>query len=276
MTNLQTWTELLWATLHSISQRVIGIVPNIIAAFLILFFGWLLAQIVSKGIQKLLNVVKFDTISDNARAMPFLKNANFGMQPSILIEKFVYYTILLLVTTTAAETLGWTVVSAQIARLLNYLPNLLSAILLFVVGIYASTFVRDFLRGATASLGLSTGKLVSNLVFYLLFIIVALTAIEQTGINTSVISSNLLMIVGTVLAAAAISYGFASKDILSNILAGFFSKRIFRRGQIIEIDGIKGRIVDINNVALIIQSSETERVVIPMHQVITSKVKIID
>ncbi len=276
MTNLQTWTELLWATLHSISERFISTVPNIVAAFLIVFFGWLLSKLVSKGIQKLLTVMNFDRISNDARAIPFLKNANFGMQPSIIIEKFVYWILLLLVVTTAAETLGWHIISNQIARLLNYLPNLLSAILLFVVGIYASGFVRDFLRGATASLGLSTGKLVSNLVFYLLFIIVTLTAIEQTGINTSVISSNLLMIVGTVLAAAAISYGFASKDILANILSGFFTKRIFRRGQIIEIDGIKGKIIEINNIALIIQTTESERVVIPMHQVITNKVKIID
>jgi small-conductance mechanosensitive channel len=75
--------------------------------------------------------------------------------------------------------------------------------------------------------------------------------------------------------SGAISYGIASRDVLANILAGFFNKRTFQKGMVIEIDGIRGTIVETNNICVTLQVSETERVVIPAHQLLTSKVKII-
>ena len=75
--------------------------------------------------------------------------------------------------------------------------------------------------------------------------------------------------------AAAISYGYASREVLSNILAGFFNKRTFQKGMTIEVDGIRGVIVEMTNIAVTIQINDTERVVIPSHQLLSSKVKII-
>ena len=87
--------------------------------------------------------------------------------------------------------------------------------------------------------------------------------------------NNLMLILGAILAAAAISYGFASRDLLSNILAGFFSRHTFSIGQVIEIDGVKGKIIETTNISVTLQTGENEKVVIPSHQLITNKVKII-
>ena len=98
---------------------------------------------------------------------------------------------------------------------------------------------------------------------------------QRVHFQTLVLSTNLLIIIGAIMLAAAISYGFASRDVLANILAGFFNRRTFQKGMVIEIDGIQGMIVEMSNVAVTIQVSENERVVIPSHQLMTSKVKII-
>lgn len=72
-----------------------------------------------------------------------------------------------------------------------------------------------------------------------------------------------------------ISYGLASRDVLANILAGFFSRRTFKLGQIIQIDGITGKIIEQSNICVIIQVDMDEKVVIPSHELITKKVRII-
>ncbi|NJN34918.1 MAG: mechanosensitive ion channel [Saprospiraceae bacterium] len=113
------------------------------------------------------------------------------------------------------------------------------------------------------------------MIYYVLFIMVILTALEQAKIDTRIISTNLLIIIGAIMLAAAISYGFASREVLSNILAGFFNKRTFQKGMTIEIDGVRGIIVEMTNVAITLQVSENERVVVPSHHLLTSKVKII-
>ena len=149
------------------------------------------------------------------------------------------------------------------------------AIVFFIVGTYIASFVRDIIKGATNSLGISTGKLISNVVFYLLFIIVTLTSLDQGGVDTSIITSNLMLILGAILLAASISYGLASKEVLSNILASFFSRRTYDLGQTIEIDGLRGKIVEISTISVTILNEAKERVIIPSHQLVTNQVKII-
>jgi small-conductance mechanosensitive channel len=158
---------------------------------------------------------------------------------------------------------------------LSYLPDLFTGIVIFVIGAYLASLARDFLRGVTGSLGISTGRILSGAVYYILFIMVILTALQQARINTQVLSTNLLMIIGAIMLAAAISYGFASRDVLSNILASFFNKRTFQKGMIIEVDGIRGMIVEITNISITIQVAATEKVVIPSSQLMNAKVKII-
>lgn len=197
------------------------------------------------------------------------------MTPGALIGKFVYWLVMLLVVITASDALGWSAVSEEISKLLGYLPQLLAAIVFFIVGTYIATFVRDVILGATKTLGISAGKVISTFVFYLLLIIVALTALDQAGIDTSIITSNLLLIIGSIMAAAAISYGLASRDLLASILGSFFSRRTFTKGQTIEIDGNQGIITDMTNVSVTIQINDKEQLVIPANQMITKQIKII-
>ncbi|GJM35375.1 MAG: hypothetical protein DHS20C18_43760 [Saprospiraceae bacterium] len=251
-------------------------IPGVIGALLVLTLGWLFARVVSGAIGRLLKAIKFDVLADKIKAGQLLEKANIKQAPSTLIGKFIYWILILLVVTTAADTLGWTAVSREISKLLSYLPTLLSAIIFFIVGIYIATFVKDVIHGATKTLGISAGRIISSFVFYLLFILVTLTALDQAGIDTTIITSNLLLIIGAVMAAAAISYGIASKDVLANILAGFFSRNTFMKGQIIEIDGQVGEIVEVNNVAVILKLNDKERLVVPTHQLIIKQTKIIN
>ena len=105
--------------------------------------------------------------------------------------------------------------------------------------------------------------------------IVTLTALGQAGIDTTIISANLSLILGSILLSAAISYGFASRDVLANILASFFSRKTFAIGQVIELDDAKGKIIATSNISVTILTEQQEKIVIPAHQLITNKVKII-
>jgi small-conductance mechanosensitive channel len=223
----------------------------------------------------LLRTVKFDLLAERLQLTHFLQQMGVQMSPSAVIGRFIYWIFVLLIIASAAETLNWTIVSELIQKLFAYLPKLATGIGIFIVGSYLASLARDFIRSATASLGISTGRILSSVLYYLLFIMVVLTAMEQASIDTRILSTNLLMIIGAIMLAAAISYGFASRDVLSNILAGFFNRRTFQKGMVIEVDGIQGMIVEMSNVAVTIQVTENERVVIPSHQLLTTKVKII-
>jgi small-conductance mechanosensitive channel len=123
-------------------------------------------------------------------------------------------------------------------------------------------------------LGFLGGRLLGQLSFYLIVIVVGLTALGQAGIDTSIITSQLSLAVGAILLTMGISYGFASKDILTNILSSFYGRRIFREGQIIEMEnGDKGRIIEMGSLHVRLRTEEGE-LVIPQSQLLNGRVKI--
>ena len=256
-------------------EKFMHTIPGILSAIIVLVIAWLFASLVSSGFERILRTVKFDTLAERFKITDFLRQSGILSSPSAIIGRCIYWIFVLLFIASVAEALDWTVVSYEITKLLGYIPNFVSAITFFVIGVYMASFVRDLVRGATGSLGISTGRIISSSIYYLLFIIVVLTSLRQGGIDTDIISSNLLIIMGAIMAAAAISYGFASREVLSNILAGFFNRRTFSKGMIIEIDGVRGMIVEMNNISVTIQINENEKMVIPSHDLMTSRVKII-
>lgn len=275
MNSLQRLWDLFAESLRVFGEKFTETIPSILGAVIVFIIAWLLARLVSGGFERLLRTVKFDSFAERLKLTGFLQQAGIQLAPSTIIGRFIYWILVLLIIASAAETLNWTAVSYQIQRFLEYLPNLITGILIFGIGAYISTLVRDFVRSGTSSLGISTGRILSTVIYYVLFIMVILTALEQAKVDTRLLSTNLMMFIGAILLAASISYGFASREVLSNILAGFFNKRNFQKGMVIEIDGIRGTIIEMSNVAITIQVSDTERVVIPSHQLMTSKVKII-
>lgn len=273
---LQNFTTIFYESLSAFGTTFMGGLPNVLGALLILIVGWLISKGIASVLDKILLGLKFDSLAEKLKVAELLERGNIESPPSKIISQFVYWILLLLVFITASDILGWKSISDEISKLISYLPTLFSAIILFILGSFIASFVRDMIRSTTASLGIRAGRLISQFIFYLLIIIVTLTALRQAGIDTTIITSNLLLILGAMLAALSISYGFASRDILTNILAIFFSRRTFQEGQIVEIDGIRGEIIQIQSISIIIRNENNEKIVIPAHEFVTKKVKIID
>jgi len=275
MEDIKTWGELFYDSIMDIGVKVIDAIPGVLGAIVMLLLGWLFANIVSKVITRIFTALHFDQLAAKVNADDLLQRANIKLTPSQLIGKFFYWLMILMIIISACDTLGLESVSNEISRLIQFLPKLMISIMFFIVGTYIASFIRDIIRGATSSIGISTGKIISNVVFYLFMMIVTLTALEQAGLDTDIITSNLLLILGTVLLAGAISYGLASRDVLSNILASFFSRKTFGIGQTIEVEGVRGTIVDMNNISVTIEDLKGDKIVIPTQKLINNNVTIV-
>ena len=100
---------------------------------------------------------------------------------------------------------------------------------------------------------------------------ISLSALNQAGVDTEILSSNLLLIMAGILLASAISYGLASKDILANLLASLYSKRTLRKGQVIQYDDLVGTIVEISSLNIVLKTDNNLKVVIPSSELINNR-----
>jgi small-conductance mechanosensitive channel len=259
-------------SLQSFFTATIDFMPRMVGAIILLIVGWLVAKILSGIVKKSLIAIGAQTLFDKMGTLPLLDSPNFKIDGPKIISKIVYWVIFSGFLMTFFNTLGLQEVTEGIKAIIAYLPKLITALIIFVVGLWIGSFVRTAIYSALHSLDLSSAKIISNLVFGLIIIFVAITALTQAGINTSPITTNLATIIAAVGMGFAIAFGLGAKDILRNMLSASYSKNNFAEGDLIRVMGIEGTITKLDNVSCVLQSGAKE-VVIPASKLLSETVE---
>ena len=155
------------------------------------------------------------------------------------------------------------------------MPRLFSALALFMIGLYIANFIRKAIKGVFESFDLNGSKIISSLIFYIICIIITVTALNQAGIDTDIITNNLTIILGAFLLTLAIGFGFGSKEIIGDLLRAFYTRKNFEIGQKIRFKGIEGVIESVNNVTMTLKV-ENGKLVLPVKDVVENEVEILD
>ncbi len=242
MNTLSDWTKIVFESLLELGRSIMSALPNILGALFLIILGWFLAKLLSFLVKRGLKIIGFDKIIEKVQLERMFDKVKITILPSQLVARFVYWVILLIFFLTASDTLGWAVVSESISDLIAYLPKLFSGIIIFIIGLYIANFIKRALKGVFDSLNVTSGGFISNFAFYIILIIISLTAIKQAGVDTNIITSNISIILGGILLAFAISFGIGSRTVLFNILSAFYTRNKFKSGQTIEIEDITGTI----------------------------------
>jgi small-conductance mechanosensitive channel len=274
MEKFGTISEALIDSFSKFAKQASDFLPMIVMALVILIVGWLLAKLVSAGLRRGLKAIKFDEILEKVQVDKLLSRIKPGLSPAKIVAKLVYWVLMLVVVTAIADVLGWTMVTEGIAEFFAYLPTLLVALVLFIVGIYIADLVRTMVHTACNTIGISGASVIANIVYYVLFIFVAITAMNQAGIDTSLITSNVTIILGSILLAFALSYGIASRNIVSNMLSSYYGKGKFKEGQRIKVKGHEGLILQIDSISVTLDTGNS-RIVIPSKSLIEEEVEIL-
>lgn len=263
-----------WDSLNVMWQKVFETVPNILISLLIMLIGWLVARSLSFLVFKAIQLSKLEQFTSKAIGRDVSEKTENGVNLAQIVKKIVYWTVILLFAVFASETLGWVVVTQELGNLLTYLPKLFSAVVIFIIGLYIAGFIRQAISTGINSLRLQASGVVSTAAYYLIMILVTITALNQAGIDTGAITTNFIVIIGSLFLAFALAFGLGAKDILGNMVASLYAKKTFHSGQVIKINGVEGTIEKIDSVNLILNIGE-RRVTMPVKKLVEETVEII-
>jgi hypothetical protein len=254
-------------------EQFASTIPNIIGAFVVAVIGWIIAKLASKAIRKVLEGLKIDRLADQLNGTELVEKANVTIKPSKVLSSIIYYVLLLVFLMAAAEVLGMAIVSQMMGDLVAYIPSLLTAMLLFVVGILLADFIKNITLTTCNSLGIPSGKIIANFIFYLVFLTLTISALQQAGIATDLIRDNVVVLIAGLMFAFALGYGLASKDTMANFLASFYVRKKIKIGDLVSIDDVKGKVVAMDTASITI-NSEDKLVVMPLRIVASKNVMI--
>ncbi len=259
--------------LQQMSTDFIAVLPKLALALIILIIGWILAKIVAGIIRKLLVKTPLDEAAEKLNSIDLVQKTNIKIIPSTVLAKILYYIILLFSVVAATDVLSMDAISNLITDIIGFIPRLLVAGIVLLIGVFIADFIKDIITTVCQSLGIPSAKMIGGFVFWFIFLTALVSAMGQAGIETDFIMSNLSLLLAGGVFAFALGYGIASRDMMANFLASFYTKDKVNIGDKITIDGVTGEIIDMDSNSLTLQTPD-RRIFIPLKKLSSENLEI--
>ena len=209
---LQTWGDALSSAWDEIWSRMTNFFPNVLGAFLILVIGWIVAILLEKLVDQLLRVIGIQGLSERAKIEDALKKMNFKKDLSALVGAFVKWVILIVAFLSAADTLKLPAVADFFSKILGYVPEVVSAAAILLIGVVLANFLASVIGGVARGAEFGYADLVATVTKYAVIIFAFLTALAQLGVATILIQTLFTGFVAFVAIAGGLAFGLGGQE----------------------------------------------------------------
>ncbi len=200
--------------LKNVYTRFSAVFPNVLAMLVILLAGIIVARLVRAVAHMALTAMRFDEWSDQMGFTSLLRKADVWARPTQAVGLFLYWGLLLIAFLAAMTALNAALVDAVIAGILGYLPRLLSAVLILVVGSVAAGLVSRALLMSLVNSGIGSARHYSQAAKILMFVLLIAMALEQLNVAPGIVLAAFSIVFGGVVLAVAIACGITGVDLL--------------------------------------------------------------
>ena len=262
-------------SLSTMWLEITKVFPNIVGALVVLIIGWLITKLVVKVIKKVLKLAKADKLDDKLNEIEIIEGKQLNFDTIKVVSKFVKYLMYIVLLVTASDIMGLDIITNQISNLISLLPQLFAALVIFIVGLLFANFVKNGLKSLFESMDLSGGKMISQVVFFLILTFISITALNQAGIDTGIITSNINMIIAAFLAAFAIAFGFGAREVVGKLLKTFYARKTYEAGQNITFNNQSYVIDEVKSISVILKNSKG-KLIVPIEDLTENQVQVQD
>lgn len=245
-------------------------VPSGVMAIAIVLAGYLVAEVLGRLAARLLRrwsarLVGVVERMSRRRGVPMtLEQAEAETLVVDVTSRIVFWLVFFVFLAAATSAIGVPVVSSWFAGFADYLPRVLAAVAIVLLGVLAGHAARILVVSTAATSGIHHARTLGGTVQVAAVLIAAVIAVEQLGIEATFLVVLGSIAVGAVLGGTALAFGLGARGTVSNLVASHYLARTYRVGHRIRIENIEGVIVAIEPTAVLVEVAEG-RISIPSH-----------
>jgi len=210
---------------NAFATKITAFLPELIGAIIIFVVGWIIARLVKVGVEKLLRLVRFDTATEKTGVNKFLKKGEIVKAPSEIVGTLVYWFIMILVLIASLDALGLPIVSDMLNSIFLYIPNVVAAIIVLVLGILMGNLLAAVVRTAASNAGLKNAEGLGKLSLYAIVVFAASIALIQLGIGEEIVASAFGLVFGAAALALALAFGLGGRDVAADYLKRWLEEK---------------------------------------------------
>ena len=235
-----TIREQLTTTVQDTVESLIMWTPRVLGGLLLLLLALVVAKILERTLRTLLTRLKVGTALQRLGVEDALKRIGIAQPLDQLLPRVAYYLLLALVARTLADSLALGPVSDAIGAFFAYLPNVIAAVIILLVGSIVAQLAGQMVSRAARESGIDFATSLGSVVSALIIFVLGIMAVAQLRIDTEIIRLVIACVLAGVALAFGLSFGLGTREITRNLIAGFYARKIFSTGKEIEIRGERG------------------------------------
>lgn len=218
MSQIADWGQATTTAVTDSLLKVINYLPNLIAALVVILVGVIVAWALETVIVRILRVIKIKPYTEKVGlGKVFPAKVDFVQ----IIGDLVKWIVIIIFLLPALDILGLTQVSELLSRVVAYVPNVIVAVVIVMIGAIVADLVAKVVEGTANTIGVTTARVLADVAKYAIIIFVLLAALYQLGIVTILIDRLFTAFVGMIAIAGGLAFGLggqdAAKDVISRI-----------------------------------------------------------
>lgn len=207
-----SWVDaILLEPVKSLGSQLASFLPTLIIAIVIFVVGWVVAKAIEGLVVRVLKTVALDKLADQLQFSDVLSKGGIRHKLSELLGVIVYWLIMLAVVMVVFNYLQLTVAAELFKNVVAFLPHVIAAVFILILGIFAAVFLATTVRTAASNAGILQSQLLAQLTQAVVVIFAAVAALQQ--LQVPFFGEAFLIILGGISLGCAIAFGLGCKDL---------------------------------------------------------------
>lgn len=208
----QSWTEVTVDAFQSLWEGFIGYLPNIIGALVVFFVGWAIAIGLEKLVVQILRILRIDPILEKAGLGKSFERIGIKIDFAGWIGTFVKWFLMIVFLLAATDILKLTQVSIFLQEVLYYIPNVIVAILILMLGVWLAGVLRKIVQASVSASNIKASSFLGTVTSWAIMVFAIFAALIQLGVAPSLIQMLVMGIIAMLALAGGLAFGLGGKE----------------------------------------------------------------
>jgi len=209
---IQTWTEVITASLQALWVGFVGFLPNILGAVIIFVIGWVIATLLGKLAAQIIRTLRIDQILEKINFKRSLEKANLKLDSGKFFGGIVRWFFIVVFLMAATDILGLPEVTIFLRRVLLYIPQIMVAVLILLIAVLVSDFLQKLVKASVETAGLKSANFLGAVTKWAILIFALLAALLQLGIVPTLIETLFTGFIAALAIGLGLSFGLGGKE----------------------------------------------------------------
>ncbi len=210
---------------NAFATKVGAFLPDLFAALIILVVGWIGCKIAKRVAVRLLKVCRFDTLAEKSGFDKILERGGIQQSSAEILGLLLFWFLFLIVIVATLDTLGLPGVTETLNTIYLYIPKVVAALVMLILGLYLANFIETVTRTSCANAGLQQADSIGRVAYYGTTIFVIAAILQVLEIAAEIVKWAFVSVFGAVCLALAIAFGLGGREVAARYLQKWLEER---------------------------------------------------